>query len=178
MVERVKMRFFSGFGFINESVLFEEWLLKGAYDVSGFSMGAIKAIEYAYNEILQQRRINSLLLFSPCMLAHKSLAFKRLQLSSFQKDPQSYMDNFYEEVGLSAKMERFKKEGSLEELEFLLNYKYSDSTIRFLLEKGVKIEAFIGLKDRITDIQALLEFFMPLVQVWQFKDCNHLLQKS
>ncbi|OOP83227.1 hypothetical protein B0X35_01215, partial [Helicobacter pylori] len=34
------MRFFSGFGFINESVLFEEWLLKGAYDVSGFSMGA------------------------------------------------------------------------------------------------------------------------------------------
>lgn len=48
------------------------------------------------------------------------------------------MDNFYEEVGLSAKLERFKKEGSLEELEFLLNYKYSDSTIRFLLEKGVK----------------------------------------
>ncbi|WQZ44655.1 pimelyl-ACP methyl ester esterase BioV [Helicobacter pylori] len=174
------MRFFSGFGFINESVLFEEWLLKGAYDVSGFSMGAIKAIEYAYNEILQQRRINSLLLFSPCMLAHKSLAFKRLQLSLFQKDSQSYMDNFYEEVGLSAKMERFKKEGSLEELEFLLNYKYSysDSIIRLLLEKGVKIEAFIGLKDRITDIQALLEFFVPLVQVWQFKDCNHLLQKS
>lgn len=79
------MRFFSGFGFINESVLFEEWLLKGAYDVSGFSMGAIKAIEYAYNEISQQRRINSLLLFSPCMLAHKSLAFKRLQLSFFKK---------------------------------------------------------------------------------------------
>ncbi|PUD54844.1 pimelyl-ACP methyl ester esterase BioV [Helicobacter pylori] len=172
------MRFFSGFGFINESVLFEEWLLKGAYDVSGFSMGAIKAIEYAYNEISQQRRIHSLLLFSPCMLAHKSLAFKRLQLSSFQKDPQSYMDNFYQEVGLSAQLERFKKESSLEELEFLLDYKYSDSIIRLLLEKGVKIEVFIGLKDRITDIQALLEFFMPLVQVWQFKDCNHLLQKS
>ncbi|MCQ2779126.1 pimelyl-ACP methyl ester esterase BioV, partial [Helicobacter pylori] len=134
------MRFFSGFGFVNESVLFEEWLLKGAYDVSGFSMGAIKAIEYAYNEILQQRRINSLLLFSPCMLAHKSLAFKRLQLSSFQKDPQSYMDNFYQEAGLSAQLERFKKMGSLEELEFLLNYKYSDSIIRFLFEKGVKIE--------------------------------------
>ncbi|WP_305878162.1 hypothetical protein, partial [Helicobacter pylori] len=115
---------------------------------------------------------------SPCMLAHKSLAFKRLQLSSFQKDPQSYIDNFYKEVGLSAQLERFKKMGSLEELEFLLNYKYSDSIIRFLLEKGVKVEVFIGLKDRITDIQALLEFFMPLVQVWQFKDCNHLLQKS
>ncbi|PUD13903.1 hypothetical protein C2R82_06625 [Helicobacter pylori] len=174
------MRFFSGFGFVNESVLFEEWLLKGAYDISGFSMGAIKAIEYAYNEVLQQQqqRIHSLLLFSPCMLAHKSLAFKRLQLSSFQKDPQNYMDNFYQEVGLSAQLERFKKMGSLEELEFLLNYKYSDSIIRFLLEKGVKIEVFIGLKDRITDVQALLEFFMPLVQVWQFKDCNHLLQKS
>ncbi|NHB17587.1 pimelyl-ACP methyl ester esterase BioV [Helicobacter pylori] len=172
------MRFFSGFGFVNESVLFEEWLLKGAYDISGFSMGAIKAIEYAYNEILQQRRIHSLLLFSPCMLVHKSLAFKRLQLFSFQKDPKNYMDNFYKEVGLNAQLERFKKEGSLEELEFLLDYKYSDSIIRFLLEKGVKIEVFIGLKDKITDVQALLKFFMPLVQVWQFKDYNHLLQKS
>ncbi len=172
------MRFFSGFGFVNESVLFEEWLLKGAYDVSGFSMGAIKAIEYAYNEVLQQRRINSLLLFSPCMLAHKSLAFKRLQLFSFQKDPQNYMDNFYQAVGLNAQLERFKKRGSLEELEFLLNYKYSDHTIRILLEKGVKIEVFIGLEDKIIDIQALLEFFMPLVQVWQFKGHNHLLQKS
>ncbi|WRG31477.1 pimelyl-ACP methyl ester esterase BioV [Helicobacter pylori] len=172
------MRFFSGFGFVNESVLFEEWLLKGAYDISGFSMGAIKAIEYAYNEVLQQRRIHSLLLFSPCMLAHKSLAFKRLQLFSFQKDPKNYMDNFYKEVGLDAQLERFKREGSLEELEFLLDYKYSDSIIRFLLEKGVKIEVFIGLKDKITDVQALLEFFMPLVQVWQFKDYNHLLQKS
>ncbi|GAA8662727.1 pimelyl-ACP methyl ester esterase BioV [Helicobacter pylori] len=172
------MRFFSGFGFVNESVLFEEWLLKGAYDISGFSMGAIKAIEYAYNEVLQQRRIHSLLLFSPCMLAHKSLAFKRLQLSSFQKDPKNYMDNFYKEVGLNAQLERFKKMGSLEELEFLLDYKYSDRIIRSLLEKGVKIEVFIGLKDKITDIQALLEFFMPLVQVWQFKDYNHLLQKS
>ncbi len=172
------MRFFSGFGFVNESVLFEEWLLKGAYDVSGFSMGAIKAIEYAYNEVLQQRRINSLLLFSPCMLAHKSLAFKRLQLSSFQKDPQNYMDNFYQAVGLNVRLERFKKRGSLEELEFLLNYKYSDHTIRILLEKGVKIEVFIGLEDKIIDIQALLEFFMPLVQVWQFKGHNHLLQKS
>ncbi len=172
------MRFFSGFGFVNESVLFEEWLLKGAYDVSGFSMGAIKAIEYAYNEVLQQRRINSLLLFSPCMLAHKSLAFKRLQLFSFQKDPQNYMDNFYQAVGLNARLERFKKRGSLEELEFLLDYKYSDHTIRLLLEKGVKIEVFIGLEDKITDIQALLEFFMPLVQVWQFKGHNHLLQKS
>ncbi|MGN8470430.1 pimelyl-ACP methyl ester esterase BioV [Helicobacter pylori] len=172
------MRFFSGFGFVNESVLFEKWLLKGAYDVSGFSMGAIKAIEYAYDEVLQQRRIHSLLLFSPCMLAHKSLAFKRLQLFSFQKDPKNYMDNFYKEVGLDAQLERFKKMGSLEELEFLLDYKYSDPIIRFLLEKGVKIEVFIGLKDKITDIQALLEFFMPLVQVWQFKDYNHLLQKS
>ncbi|WQV49033.1 pimelyl-ACP methyl ester esterase BioV [Helicobacter pylori] len=172
------MRFFSGFGFVNESVLFEEWLLKGAYDISGFSMGAIKAIEYAYNEVLQQRRIHSLLLFSPCMLAHKSLAFKRLQLFSFQKDPKGYMDNFYKEVGLNAQLERFKREGSLEELEFLLDYKYSDFIIRFLLEKGVKIEVFIGLKDKITDVQALLEFFMPLVQVWQFKDYNHLLQKS
>ncbi len=172
------MRFFSGFGFVNESVLFEEWLLKGAYDVSGFSMGAIKAIEYAYNEVLQQRRINSLLLFSPCMLAHKSLAFKRLQLSSFQKDPQNYMDNFYQAVGLNVRLERFKKRGSLEELEFLLNYKYSDHTIKILLEKGVKIEVFIGLEDKIIDIQALLEFFMPLVQVWQFKGHNHLLQKS
>ncbi|WP_208377706.1 pimelyl-ACP methyl ester esterase BioV [Helicobacter pylori] len=172
------MRFFSGFGFVNESVLFEEWLLKGAYDVSGFSMGAIKAIEYAYNEVLQQRRIHSLLLFSPCMLAHKSLAFKRLQLFSFQKDSKGYMDNFYKEVGLDAQLERFKREGSLEELEFLLDYKYSDRIIRLLLEKGVKIEVFIGLKDKITDVQALLEFFMPLVQVWQFKDYNHLLQKS
>lgn len=52
MVEWVKMCFFSGFGFINESVLFEEWFLKGVYDVLGFFMGVIKVIEYVYNEIL------------------------------------------------------------------------------------------------------------------------------
>ncbi|WP_104748389.1 pimelyl-ACP methyl ester esterase BioV [Helicobacter cetorum] len=172
------MRFFSGFGFQNESVLFQDWLLKGAYDVAGFSMGAINAIEYAFNEVLQKRRINSLLLFSPCMLSHKSLAFKRLQLFLFQKDKRSYMDNFYKEVGLNAGLENIKQESSLKELEFLLNYKYSSYTIKFLLEKGVNIEVFIGLKDNITDTQALLEFFVPLVKVWQFKDYNHLLQKS
>ncbi|AFI05476.1 pimelyl-ACP methyl ester esterase BioV [Helicobacter cetorum] len=176
------MRFFSGFGFFCESVLFEEWLLKGAYDVSGFSMGAINAIEYAFNEVLQERRINSLLLFSPCMLSHKQESFKRVQLLAFKKDKLGYMERFYKEAGFCKPLEQvygnIKRESSLEELDFLLNYKYDSYKIKFLLEKGVKIEVFVGLKDSITDIQALLEFFMPLVKVWQFKECNHLLQKE
>ncbi|AFI04389.1 pimelyl-ACP methyl ester esterase BioV [Helicobacter cetorum] len=175
------MRYFSGFGFKDESVLFEEWLLKGAYDVAGFSMGAQLAFEYAFNEVLEKRRINSLLLFSPCMLNHKSESFKRLQLSAFKKNQKAYMDNFYQIAGFNEKLEKtcpnIKQESSLKELEFLLHYAFDNDKIKFLLNKGVRIEVFVGLADKITDTQAILDLFVPLVMVWQFKGYNHLLQE-
>lgn len=178
------MRYFSGFCFNNEEWLFE-WILRpcGLYDVAGFSYGAIEAFEYAHAQVKQGLRVQKLVLISPCMLASRSPAFKRLQIMGYQKDPASYVKNFLKATGWQEILEqdgtlaRFTHLGSLEELKTLLNYAYGVEKLEFLCAKGVQIEVFLGLEDAIIDPQEVLTFFKPYGCVWRFKGADHLLRR-
>ncbi|WP_121021197.1 pimelyl-ACP methyl ester esterase BioV [Helicobacter vulpis] len=174
--------YFSGFGFSNEDWLFAWLLEKGTrYDVAGFSYGATRALEFAYHQVKQGRRVQNLMLIAPCMLAHKSQAFKNLQLKAYQQDPHAYMRAFFEKIGWSALLQqdpslaRFTHLGSLQDLQILLNYAYAPEKLEFLCAKGVRLEVFIGLEDAIMDAQALRSFFKNYGCVWCFKGANHLL---
>ncbi|CCB79394.1 hypothetical protein HBZC1_04080 [Helicobacter bizzozeronii CIII-1] len=178
-------RYFSGFGFQGEAWLFE-WILKpcGLYDVAGFSYGAICALEYIYGQVKQGKRTQRLILIAPCMLAHKSQAFKNLQLKAYQQNPQAYMQAFFEKIGWNAllaqdpSLARYAHLGSLQDLQTLLNYHYDPQKLEFLCDQGVRLEVFIGLEDAIMDAKALCAFFRDYGCVWQFKGANHLLIKA
>ncbi|TSA87024.1 pimelyl-ACP methyl ester esterase BioV [Helicobacter mehlei] len=178
-------RYFSGFGFQREEWLFESILKPcGLYDVAGFSYGAICALEYACEQVKQNKRIQRLVLIAPCMLAHKSQAFKNLQLKAYQQNPHAYMQAFFEKIGWSAllaqdpSLARYTHLGSLQDLQILLNYHYAPEKLEFLCARGVRLEVFIGLEDAIMDAKALCVFFRNYGCVWQFKGANHLLIKA
>lgn len=62
------MRYYSGFCLQNEQELFNENIIKSDFCISGFSYGAIKAVEYALNA---DERIDKLQLFSPAFFNNK-----------------------------------------------------------------------------------------------------------
>ncbi|BDQ29544.1 pimelyl-ACP methyl ester esterase BioV [Helicobacter ailurogastricus] len=177
------MVYFSGFGFCEESGLFS-WILEnsGVYDMAGFSYGALKALDHAYKQVQAGRRVQKLILISPCMLAFKSTAFKRLQILSYKKDPKAYMQAFLKNIGWDALLQQdpsLKKcvhLGSLEALEELLFSPLASEKLAFLQSKGVVIEVFLGLKDPLLEPQTALEFFKPYACVWQFKQVGHFLR--
>ncbi|WP_120944381.1 pimelyl-ACP methyl ester esterase BioV [Helicobacter labacensis] len=177
-------RYFSGFGFQDEAWLFA-WLLEQGtlYDVAGFSYGAICALEFAYNQVRQGKRVQRLMLIAPCMLAHKSQAFKNLQLKAYQQNPRTYMQAFFEKIGWNALLQqdpslaRYTHLGSLQDLQTLLNYHYAPKKLEFLRAKGVHLKVFIGLEDAIMDAQRVRVFFKDHACVWSFKEANHLLRK-
>ncbi|WP_104690696.1 pimelyl-ACP methyl ester esterase BioV [Helicobacter heilmannii] len=176
------MLYFSGFGFRGEQSLFS-WILKdvGAYDIAGFSYGALKALERAYEKVKESQRVQKLLLISPCMLASKPPAFKRLQVLGYKKDPQGYMHTFLKNIGWAdvlAKDPSFKNcthLGSAKDLEELLYAPLDAQKLAFLQAGGVQIEVFLGLADPLLEPKEALEFFKPYACVWQFKGVGHFL---
>lgn len=176
------MLYFSGFGFRGESGLFA-WILKdgGVYDIAGFSYGALKALEHAYKQVQAGRRVQRLMLISPCMLALKPAAFKRLQVLSYKKDPQNYMQTFFKNIGWvdllqqDSSLEGYTHSGSAEDLEDLLYTPLDPQKLAFLQSKGVVVEVFLGLADPLLEPKEALDFFKPYACVWQFKHMGHLL---
>ncbi len=169
------MIYFSGFSLEGEAKLFSDWLIESDYAVAGFSYGAIRALEYA---LATPRRIDRLLLFSPAFFQSKKERFITLQLEAFRKDPESYRRNFLTRAVSPARtdLEPYLKEGTFEELEELLRYRWEAEKLRALQERGTVIEVFIGEKDRIIDAQGALEFFIPLATAtYRFRKAGHFL---
>ena len=168
------MTFFSGFALHNEAHFFEHFLDKGAYTVSGFSYGAIKAMQ----EVLKrERRIDKLQLFSPAFFQEKSTKFKRLQMLGYSKDSSTYIQKFTENCFLPHAMQpvdytRHSREG----LEELLEYRWSEEELSALKREGVEIEVYLGEKDSISDVRHAYAFFLPYATVTLIKGANHFLQ--
>ena len=170
------MIYFSGFCLEGEAELFSDWLVYSDYAVAGFSYGAIRALEYA---LASSRRIDRLLLFSPAFFQTKKERFITLQLEAFRRDPESYRRNFLARAaaGAGIDLEPYLKEGSYEELEELLRYRWEAGKLQALRERGTVIEVFIGEKDRIIDAQGALEFFIPLATAaYRFRKSGHFLR--
>jgi len=170
----ISKRYFSGFCFVNESELFNEYLENNDFTVCGFSYGAIKAFEEVLNS---NTRVDKLQLFSPAFFQTFDEKFKRMQLMFFKKDVNSYCENFLKNVASPTNQDisKYFNQGTIEELEELLNYEWSKDKLQKLIDNGTKIEVFLGGVDKIIDSSKAKEFFKDFATVYYIKEKGHLL---
>ena len=171
------MTFYSGFSIQGEESLFAPFLDESDFCVAGFSLGAIKAIEYA---LVAPRRIDKLQLFSPAFFQHKSEKFKRLQLLHFQKDKTTYTRNFLENISYPSKMQMqsYYHDSDIDALKKLLYFVWDKKMLETLTNRAIMIELFLGQEDKIIDAQQTKEFFQDFATIIMIKDAGHILQKD
>ncbi|WP_373002483.1 pimelyl-ACP methyl ester esterase BioV [Sulfurimonas sp.] len=171
------MQFFSGFSLQNESYLFDEYLNRSEYSVVGFSYGAIKAFNYAKEQLESGKRIDTLQLISPAFFQRHAVKFKKLQLLAYTKNELTYMNQFMNSCfdPYEKKIVEHKKT-TKEELAELLNYEWNLQELQELVDKGIKLEVYLGEKDKIIDVAGAKEFFLQVATVTYIKEANHFLQ--
>ena len=170
----ISKRYFSGFCFANEAELFDEYLEKNDFTICGFSYGAIKAFEEVLNS---NTRVDKLQLFSPAFFQTFDEKFKRIQLMFFKKDANAYCENFLKNVAspINQDISKYFNQGTIEELELLLNYEWNKEKLQKLVDNGTKIEVFLGGVDKIIDSSKAKEFFKDFATVYYIKEKGHLL---
>lgn len=167
-------KYFSGFCLKNEEELFKEYLFDGDFCVAGFSYGAIKAFEEVYSN---NKRVDTLQLFSPAFFQTMNTKIKKLQLISFKKDKDTYIKNFLENVSFpeNINMHKYLDEGLESQLDELLNYTWDKDRLQELVDRGIKIEVYLGGKDKIIDHESAKDFFKEFATVYYIKDKGHIL---
>jgi hypothetical protein len=170
----ISKKYFSGFCFFWESELFKDYIIQNDFTVSGFSYGAVKAFEEVLNS---NNRIDKLQLFSPAFFQTQNEKFKRTQLMYFKKDANAYCQTFLSNVlyPLNIDISKYFKQGSIEELQELLYYEWSEEKLQKVLDNGTKIEVFLGSADKIIDATKAKDFFQKFATVYFIKDKGHLL---
>lgn len=168
------MIYFNGFSLFGEEKLFENWLEKSDFCVTGFSFGAQKAVELALDS---NQRIDKLQLFSPAFFNDKDLKFKRMQMMFWNKNQAEYANNFLKNCAFPSGVDllQFHKIGSTSELDSLLNYVWEESKLQRLIDRNIKIEVFLGGCDEIIDSNKAKEFFDQFAEVYFFKHAGHCL---
>ena len=172
---KISKNFFSGFCFLDERELFESYLIKNDFTISGFSYGAIKAFEEVLNNNV---RVDRLQLFSPAFFQTQDTKYKRMQLMFFKKDSLGYSENFLKNVlfpRVDVDVLKYFKMGTFEELDELLNYEWSEEKLQKVIDMGTKIEVYLGSVDKIIDSHKAKEFFTKFATVYYIKEKGHLL---
>lgn len=167
-------KFYSGFCLKNEEELFNKFIIKNDFTLSGFSYGAIKAFEEA---LTSKKRVDLLQLFSPAFFQNKDKKYKRLQLMFFKKDASSYCNDFLKNIASPSAfdMSNYFQEGSYEQLDELLHYEWLEEKLQALIEKGTKVEVYLSSEDKIINSQKAKEFFVKFATVYYIKNCGHIL---
>ena len=170
----ISKNYFSGFCFSQERELFEEYLIKNDFTLCGFSFGAIKAFEEALST---NQRVDKIQLFSPAFFQNYDDKFKKKQLMYFKKDANLYSQSFLENVIFPKQIDISKdfKLGTIEELEELLYYEWKEEKLQKILDKGIKIEVYLGGVDKIIDASKAKDFFKDFATVYYIKEKGHLL---
>ena len=103
--------------------------------------------------------------------------FKRTQLMYFKKDAKAYCQSFLENVIFLKEIDisKYFKLGTIKELEELLYYEWSEEKLQKLLDKGTKIEVYLGGVDKIIEASKVKEFFKNFATVYYIKEKGHLL---
>ena len=173
------MLFFSGFSLQNEEYLFDEFINDSAYCVAGFSYGAIKALNYVKEQLEAGKRVDTLQLISPAFFQTRAAKFKRLQMLAYSKNDTAYLKQFIDSCfnPYEKKIIEHKKT-TAQELDELLNYEWDLEKLQKLVDKGVKLEVYLGEKDSIIDVEGAREFFLQVATVTYVKEANHFLQIS
>lgn len=166
--------YYSGFCLENEAELFDEYREINDFNVAGFSYGAIKAFEEVLNS---NTRVDKLQLFSPAFFQTQDKKFKRMQLMFFKKDEVAYCHNFLKNISYPSDIDCIKyfTFGTYEELDTLVNYVWSEEKLQALVDKGTKIEVYLGQEDKIIDALKAKEFFVKFATVYYIKEKGHIL---
>jgi pimeloyl-ACP methyl ester carboxylesterase len=170
------MTYFSGFCMEGESPLFDAWLDRSAYSISGFSYGAVEAFEYAAASSL---RIDTLQLFAPAFFQTKPERYRTIQRKAFAADPKGYRQQFLLNAAHPHSLPPLTtRDGRQEELDTLLDYVWEPERLEALSARGTRIEVYLGGADRIIDSEGARRFFTPLVTVHWIRGANHFLQEQ
>lgn len=169
------MIFYSGFSLTNESCFFDNWLKCDDYTVAGFSYGAIKAARYVADATV---RIDTLQLFSPAFFQTQTPSFKKLQQRAFCASPQEYREKFLTTCFTPYAVcdVQLNHEDNSEDLSTLLNFVWDKELMQKIIDKGIRIEVFLGLEDKVIDVMGAREFFIPFATVTSIRTGNHFLQ--
>lgn len=173
------MKFYSGFALKNESHYFKEYINSSQYSVCGFSYGTIKAFLHVKEQLLLGKRVDMLQLFSPVFFQTKDDKFKKIQLMGYRKDKEAYLKKFSAACFLPYDKKIVEhNESTVEELEELLYFKWDIDELKDIINKGIKIEVYLGGEDKIIDVFGAREFFLEVATITYIKDANHFLQKN
>ncbi|WP_304543548.1 pimelyl-ACP methyl ester esterase BioV [Sulfurimonas microaerophilic] len=172
------MKFFSGFSLQNEQYLFSPFIKKSEVCVCGFSYGAIKAFEYTQKCLKESKRVDTLQLFSPAFFQTKDEKFKRLQLMSYKKNKELYLENFISScfAPYEKKIVELNDYDTIDDLQKLLEYEWDLEELQKIVDAGVVIEVYLGFEDKIIDAEGAYQFFRQVANVTSFKKANHFLQ--
>ncbi len=172
--ERSCVKYFNGFSLEAEEDIFSEYCIQSDLSVVGFSYGAQKALEYAYQS---DHRIDRLILLSPAFFQNQKQSFVRTQLRYFKSAQESYVKQFLENVSYPSIVDltAYLSIGTSAELEALLTYKWDKEKIQKILNRGTTIEVFLGSEDKIINAKDAFEFFSPLATTYFIKGVGHLL---
>lgn len=168
--------FYSGFSLRNDEIFFESFLKKSDYCVAGFSYGAIRAALYAAEA---KNRIDTLQLFSPSFFQTKKESFRRLQMGGYLKDPDTYTEKFIESCFAPCDVGEVEldPDASEDQLRELLYFEWTSDLMGEIRAKGIRIEVYLGLEDRVIDVAGAREFFIPYATVTSIRGANHFLQE-
>lgn len=170
------MKFYSGFSLKGEDHYFSDYINRSDYSVCGFSYGAIKAFQHVKEQLELKKRVDILQLFSPAFFQTKDEKFKKLQLLGYRKNRDAYLKEFIASCFLPHEKKIAEhNENSVEELEELLNYVWSIDELKSIVNRGVKIEVYLGGEDRIIDAKSAKEFFLEVATVTYIREANHFL---
>jgi len=169
------MKYFSGFSLSEEEELFSDYFTPTDYTVVGFSYGAQKALEYAYNK---KTRVDRLILLSPAFFQTQKPSFIRTQLRYFEAGQEAYIKQFLDNAThpLKLNLKPYLKVGSKKELSYLLSYVWEEHKIKAILNRGTIVEVFIGEKDKIIESNEVLDFFKNLCTTYLIKNAGHILR--
>ncbi|BCD68279.1 pimelyl-ACP methyl ester esterase BioV [Nitratiruptor sp. YY09-18] len=172
------MRFYSGFGFRNDKLLFLEYLDRGKFCIAGFSFGTQKALLDALQTITEGGRVEKLQLFSPAFFNYLPKELKNKEIIAYAKNQELYMRFFYKKASYPAMMdlEKFQSKPTLGELKELLFFEWKCEDLESLKRSGVEIEVYLGEQDKIIDSKKAKEFFIQYATVYMIKDVGHLLK--
>ena len=172
---RSSVKYFNGFSLRGEETFFSAFLDESDFSVAGFSYGA----QLAFEEVYRSRdRVEKLTLLSPAFFQSEKKSFVRLQLRAFEKEREGYIEQFLANVAYPSRLDLsdYLQPGSREELEALLSYRWESEKIAEVLDRGTKIEVYLGGRDRIIKSDDAFSFFSALTVTYLIKDAGHLLQ--
>ncbi len=169
------MNFYSGFSLKGEEKIFDSFLERSDFCISGFSLGAIEAFEYVLNT---KDRVDKIQLFSPAFFEDKDEKFKRLQLLFYKKDSDAYILKFLKNISLpsSYDMSKYLQKGSYKDLEKLLYYVWDKKKLQELNKKNIQIEVYLGEKDQIINSALAKDFFIEFATIFFIKGSGHILK--